>query len=230
MALQARQAGTLLRLADVGHDVITRDSQLARIQVGKDTRSGRQRRASSPLLRVKVPRPARVPGETAAALGVFTLAAAAAMARSRQLPAPLKGTVLAVLGIAFVSAAYSAWWSPLPPLDVAHVMVDWRTSALVPMVALSLLYAYDLYPLPGNFALKTAWLALALGVTAVFSTVRLALLAAGYARYGAVSLLALHQVAGTFWDLLPGLALLSAAHASVAWSGRFSILGRGRAT
>ncbi len=228
LSLQASAAGRLLDFADVRHEVITRESRLARIRVGQDSRTHRQRTAAAPVIRLPAGTPSRVPGAKAAAILVFSLSAVAGMAAARRIPAPVKGVLLMILLIACISAGYSAWWSPLPPLEVTNLLVDWRTSSLVPMVAISLLYAYDLYPLPGNFVLKTGWLGAALAMTAVFSTVRLAVVAAGYARYGAGSFLALHQLAGSFLDLIPGLALLAPAHATVSLSSRFGLRLPGR--
>jgi hypothetical protein len=219
-SIQADAVGGILRFAGVTHEVVTDPDRLAQIRLGDLTRDGEARAAHAPIVGVPAPDADRPTTSQTVALLAFAAAACAAMAFSRRLPGPAKGFVFVVLVVMCGTAAYAAWWSPLPPLDVRALVVDWRTSALAPICGLALLFAYDLYPLPGSFVVKTFWVLAAMASTAVFSTVRLALVAAGYAEFGASSFLALHHVAGTFWDLAPGIAVLAAGHASLALSLR----------
>lgn len=214
--IEARAVGRLLGASGVRHEVITSETRLARVRVGAFTRSGHARAANAPVVRVAPPRRSR-PTPLQAGAGIVALVATvAALARSKRFPTPLKGFALVAGLVAVGSLAYGAWWSSVPPLDVRAVLVDWRTSALAPIVGVALLFAYDVYPLPGSFVVKTVWLAAAITCTAVFSTVRLSAVVAGYAAFGPPAFLALHQAAGIFWDLAPGIGVLALAHAGLS--------------
>ncbi len=216
--VQARAVGELLDTVGVPNEVVTDMDRLERMRIGAQTRDGTVTAPDAPVVRVRTPE-ARRPDSAPAALALLAAAAVVVvLLRARRIPVPLKGLVFVVIVVGGLTLAIAAWWDPLPPMDVRFLLVDWRTSVLIPVCIVALLFAYDIYPLPGSFVLKTVWAGLALGVMAAFSTVRLALVAAGYATYGPVAFLPLHQAAGPFWDVLPGIAALAFAHASVAVS------------
>lgn len=216
--VEARAIGRLLDAAGVSNEVVTSPTRLARTEIGELSRSGEVRRAHAPLVTIDPPvSQDRPTGEQAAAAGAALVATIAALAIARRVAAPIKGAVLIAGLVAVGTLAYGAWWSDLAPLDLRHVLVDWRTSALVPMLAISLLFAYDIYPLPGSFLIKSVWLTIAVGAVAVFSTVRMAFVAAAYAEFGPPAFLPLHQAAGMFWDLAPGIAVLAFAQAGLSF-------------
>jgi len=220
MNLQARAVSGLLKQAGIQHEVIDSDEELSRTETGGFSRGGDVRTAAAPVVRVRTPEPR--PGSAAQAVAVVAaaLAVCAALTKARRVPAPVKGAVAAVVVVWSISAVYAAWFGPLPPLDTRSVPIDWRQVPLVPMVVVSFLFWYDLYPLPGSFMLKTAWVGVALAAMAAFSMVRLATVLAAYATFGPGVFLVAHQVGGTFWDLVPGVAVLALAHPSIEWTSR----------
>lgn len=214
--MQARAVGGLLSNAGVAHRVVESEAGLARTPVGRFTRSGEQRRANAPAIVIPSPRPGAAPPGAIAATLVVLAGVLAGLALLRDVPSVLKGAILAAGLTALLALAYSAWISPVAPLDVRTVLVDWRTSALVPIVGVALLFAYDLYPLPGSFVVKTVWLGAALAATGLFSTLRLAFVVASYGQFGPPAFLPVFLVAGTFWDLAAGIGVLALAHAGLS--------------
>lgn len=196
------------------HRVVASADDPERFELGADSRDGRVREAHSPLVVLDPQGPVEGSPVAAGALLAAVMATLAALTQARRVPTPVKGLVAAAGVVAAATAAYAAWWSPLPPLDVAFLPIDWRTSALIPAAVGVLVLAYDLLPVGGSIVLKAGWTILTPLLVFGFSCLRLAVVASAYDTFGPVAFLPAFALAGTFLDLLPVLGILAVAHAT----------------
>lgn len=225
-AVQARAAGSLLDVVGVGHEVVVpAEEAVDPPDLGAGSRGGRAAEAHGPFIRLDPPEPRR--GEPAAAVvGLVVGALLVAAAIWAPVPTAVKGLVLAFVLVAASTLSALTWWSPRAPLDVTTVIVDWRTSAVGPMIAVAFAFALELYPLPGNIVVKTVWAWLGVVGTAAFSILRLAVVAAAFDAFGHAAFLPLFYVAGVFWDVVPGLGVLAMANAALGTASPRLRIGR----
>ena len=217
-AVQARAVGSVLDVVGVRNEVVVpAEIDGSPPLIGSGSRDRHQAEAHGPFLLLDLPAPT-APRPAAAAASLALLVAAVAVSVRTPISTVIKGGVVAVGVIVAATICYAAWWSPRAPLDVATLVVDWRTSALGPAIAVAFVFAAELYPVAGGFVLKSVWLWLALVATGLFSVLRLAFVAAGYDAFGHVAFLPLFHLGGVFWDILPGVAVLVLAHAALATS------------
>ncbi|HEX9695789.1 MAG TPA: hypothetical protein VGB64_05690 [Actinomycetota bacterium] len=188
--VEADALGALLRMSGTPHSV----TDAPRDAFGGAVAGGA--RFTVPETGSPIPRPAALAG-----IGAFVLASAVAI-RSRRVPVPAK-----VLWLLFAAIGASTLWhtgfvSGVPPHPVRTMSIGFQRGGLLTVVVAALLFAFEVFPVPGRFRTKAGWL-LGLCVFAVaWSVVRMAVVLATAYHIGPWTFLYLHYLAGPVVDFL----------------------------
>jgi hypothetical protein len=172
-------------------------------------------RSGGPRIGVPVDR-TEIPRGVAAIVTVALAAATIGVLRWKKVPLPFRVLWLAAAIIGVVSVLYSAASATGPPHPVDRLVVDFQSSGLLIMVVASLLFAFEVFPIPGPVLVKAGWLIGLFAFAALWSVVRMSVSLASAARFGSWPFLFLHYIGGIYVDFLYVVAFYSFATQALA--------------
>ncbi|MHB8511288.1 MAG: hypothetical protein ACYDCC_03820 [Actinomycetota bacterium] len=151
----------------------------------------------------KTPAPAAVAGMIA--FIVLTIAAI----RWKRIPVPAKVlfVLFATLGVA--SLWYTAFVSGTPPQPVNSLTIGFQKGGLLAVMVAVVLFAFEVFPVPGRLRYKLGWLGALIAFSFVWSVVRMAFVLATAHHIGSWTFLYLQYVAGPIVDFLSVVAMYS---------------------
>lgn len=190
---------TLLRMSGTPHIVTGESSAL----VGGAVAGGP--RFTVPGAAAPIPE-----GAALAGIGAFALASVFAI-RSRRVPVPAKVLWLLFAAIGCATLWYTGFVSGLPPHPVRTLSISFQRGGLLTMVVAALLFAFEVFPVPGRFRTKAGWLMGLCLFAVAWSMVRMAVVLATAHHVGPWTFLYLHYLAGPVVDFLTIVAFYSFA-------------------
>lgn len=145
-----------------------------------------------------------------AGIGAFVVASIVAVRWGRV---PVPATVLWLLFAAIGSATlwYTGFVSPVPPNPVRTLSIGFQRGGLLTVVVAALLFAFEVFPVPGRFRTKAGWLMTLCVFAIAWSIVRMAVVLATAYHIGPWTFLYLHYLAGPVVDFLTIVAFYSFA-------------------
>lgn len=150
------------------------------------------------------------PAAALAGIGAFVLASVVAV-RWRRVAVPAKVIWLLFAAVGAATLWYTGFVSGTPPHPVRTLSIGFQRGGLMTIVAASVLFAFEVFPVPGRFRTKAGWL-VALCVFAIaWSVVRMAIVLATAHHIGPWTFLYLHYLAGPVVDFLTIVAFYSFA-------------------
>jgi hypothetical protein len=209
-------AGTFWRFEGTGIDrILTFAGTQHQIQPAPPASHFGGLRSGGPRIGVPVDR-TEVPRGVAALTTAAVVAATVGILRWKRVPLPFRVLWLAAAIIGVVSVLYSAASSVGPPHPVDRLVVDFQSSGLLIMVVASLLFAFEVFPIPGPLAVKAGWLVALFAFATLWSVVRMSVALATAARFGSWPFLFLHYIGGIYVDFLYVVAFYSFATQALA--------------
>ncbi|HVL88754.1 MAG TPA: hypothetical protein VM841_00820 [Actinomycetota bacterium] len=144
--------------------------------------------------------------------GIAAFVAASIVAiRWRRVPVPAKVLWLLFAAIGSATLWYTGFVSGSPPQPVRSLSIGFQRGGLLTVVVAALLFAFEIFPVPGRLRTKAGWL-LGLCLFAVaWSVVRMAVVLATAHHIGPWTFLYLHYLAGPVVDFLTIVAFYSFA-------------------
>lgn len=150
--------------------------------------------------------------ERAAIAGIAAFALASIVAiRWRRVPVPAKVLWLLFAAIGVATLWYTGFVSGAPPHPVRTMTIGFQRGGLLTVVVASLLFAFEVFPVPGRFRTKAGWLIGLCLFSIAWSVVRMAVVLATTHHVGAWTFLYLHYLAGPVVDFLTIVAFYSFA-------------------
>lgn len=151
----------------------------------------------------------RIPAAAAAA-GIVVFAALTVVAiRWRRLAPPAKVLWLLFAAIGVATLAYTGFVSGTPPRPVNSLTIGFQRGGLLTVVLATLLFAFEVFPVPGSLRRKVAWLGALCLFSLAWSVVRMALVLATVHHVGSWTFLYLQYLAGPAVDFLSVVAFYS---------------------
>ncbi|GAC1415156.1 MAG: hypothetical protein NVSMB57_10660 [Actinomycetota bacterium] len=131
--------------------------------------------------------------------------------RWRKIPVPAKvlWLLFAVLGVA--TLWYTAFVSGNPPQPINSLTISFQRGGLLGVMVAVVLFAVEVFPVPGRLRSKLGWLLVLVGFSAVWSVVRMAFVLATVHHVGSWTFLYLQYLAGPMVDFLSVVAVYSLA-------------------
>lgn len=145
-----------------------------------------------------------------AGIGAFVVASIVAV-RWRRVPVPAKVLWLLFAAIGSATLWYTGFVSGIPPHPVRTLSIGFQRGGLLTMVVAALLFAFEVFPVPGRFRTKAGWLLGLCAFAIAWSIVRMAVVLATAYHIGPWTFLYLHYLAGPVVDFLTIVAFYSFA-------------------
>lgn len=155
------------------------------------------------------------PAAAGAGIAAFAVATAATL-RSRRVPVPVKVIWLLFAAVGTATLVWTGFVSGTPPRPPNTLGLGFQRSGLLAVVVGSVLFAFEVFPLPGPLRVKAGWLAVLACCALGWSVVRMAFVLATVHHVGSWTFLYLQYVAGPVVDFLWIVAVYSLATHSLA--------------
>lgn len=148
------------------------------------------------------------PAGAGAGAAVFVILSIVAV-RWERIPVPAKVLWLLFAALGVSTLWYTGFVSGTPPQPVNELTIGFQRGGLLAIMVATVLFAFEVFPVPGSVRLKVSWLGVLIVFSFAWSVVRMAFTLATVHHVGSWTFVYLQYIAGPVVDFLSVVAAYS---------------------